>query len=430
MTKKRCSRVKKIQSLPSDMISNLPENLIETILTHLPTRDAVRTSILSRKWRYRWTNLPKLVFDNTLLCQEPRGNQLSPTKEILFTIYKIILLHNRPILEFSLTISELEPCSEVDLLVLFLSRNGVEKLTLYFWKDEYKLPLSLFSCLRLTHLDLAYCLFKPPPTFNGFSCLTSLEFDEVSFDAKTFGSFISSCPLLERLYMQGCTSFCFEVIAPKLNYLYFQGSLDSFYFKNVPLLAIVSIYPLAEVKLFNEGETSGLRKFFGSLPVLENLEMDYNFVKSLVAGGSVPEKLPTTLVRLRNLELLDICFGTLDEVLFVLCLIRSSPNLERFVIQMFPSTVDLGVEDVISEDFSDLILDKLRKVAIKAVSGTLVELKFIKLVLAKSPILETLVVEPTLKDATDRLKILEKLVRFQRASPKAELICENQPPSV
>ena len=97
---------------------------------------------------------------------------------------------------------------------------------------------------------------------------------------------------------------------------------------------------------------------------------------------------------------------------------------------MFPSTADLGVEDVISEDFSDLILDKLRKVAIKVVSGTLVELKFIKLVLAKSPILETLVVEPTLKDATDGLKILEKLVRFQRASPKAELICENQPPSI
>lgn len=188
------------------MINDLPGNLIKTILTYLRIRHAVRTSILSWKWRYRWTSLPKLVFDNTLLCQEPRGNHLSPTKEILFTIYEVLLPHNRPIIEFSLTISELEPCSEVDLLVLFLLRNSVEKLTLYFWKDEYKLPSSLFPCLQLTHLDLAYCLFKPPPTFNGFSGLTSLEFDEVSFDAKTFESFVSSSPLLERLTLDGWTS--------------------------------------------------------------------------------------------------------------------------------------------------------------------------------------------------------------------------------
>lgn len=58
------------------------------------------------------------------------------------------------------------------------------------------------------------------------------------------------------------------------------------------------------------------------------------------------------------------------------------------------SIADLGVEHIFSQDGSDLILNQLRKVTIKAVSGTLAEMEYIKLILAKSPILERLVVAP------------------------------------
>ncbi|KAL0314754.1 UNVERIFIED_CONTAM: F-box/FBD/LRR-repeat protein [Sesamum angustifolium] len=47
-----------------DRISNLPGHIIDKILSHLSLRDAVRTSILSTKWRYKWVTLPYLVFDN------------------------------------------------------------------------------------------------------------------------------------------------------------------------------------------------------------------------------------------------------------------------------------------------------------------------------------------------------------------------------
>ncbi|XVF43344.1 hypothetical protein PTKIN_Ptkin02bG0033000 [Pterospermum kingtungense] len=47
----------------SDIISNLPDNITEQILARLSIRDAVRTSVLSRNWRYRWTTIPHLVFD-------------------------------------------------------------------------------------------------------------------------------------------------------------------------------------------------------------------------------------------------------------------------------------------------------------------------------------------------------------------------------
>lgn len=42
---------------------HLPQSIIETILAKVPTRDAVRTSILSKKWRYQWATMTQLVLD-------------------------------------------------------------------------------------------------------------------------------------------------------------------------------------------------------------------------------------------------------------------------------------------------------------------------------------------------------------------------------
>ncbi|WMV15854.1 hypothetical protein MTR67_009239 [Solanum verrucosum] len=50
----------------SDIISNLPNDVIDVILMCLPLRDAGRTSILSRKWRYEWAKVPKLTLDQIL----------------------------------------------------------------------------------------------------------------------------------------------------------------------------------------------------------------------------------------------------------------------------------------------------------------------------------------------------------------------------
>lgn len=40
--------------LELDRISNLPNDVTEKILSRLPLREAVRTIVLSSKWRYKW----------------------------------------------------------------------------------------------------------------------------------------------------------------------------------------------------------------------------------------------------------------------------------------------------------------------------------------------------------------------------------------
>ncbi|GMP58376.1 hypothetical protein CsSME_00022065 [Camellia sinensis var. sinensis] len=404
--------------LMSDIITHLPDDVKETILTCLPLQDAARTSILSRKWRYMWMRLPQLVFDD-MFCRE--SIRIEKNK-LMMTIYQVLLLHCGPILKFTLSLSGLESCSEIDQLVLFVSDNIIQEFTLHIRKGaRYKLPSSLFSCLQLKHLNLCYCMFKPPPEFEGFSSLLRLELCDVVITTDIFSSSISNCPLLEELTLEGCSSLdCLEIDARNLMFLRCKSHVRSVCFKNAPLLAKVSILLAVQMneKALKEGETSNMVMFFDSLPVIQFLEINYYYVRYMAAGG-ISKRLPITLSHLTILVLYGICLGEPDEVSIVLCLIRSSPNLAKFKIEVYN---DDPVELLEAQDWSDVSSNQLREVEMKNMSGTRCELEFIKLLLAKSPMLETVLIEPNLdKDVDKGLRILKELTRFRRLSPQAEI---------
>lgn len=46
----------------SNGLSNLPDELIEKIITMLEMKDAIKTSILFKRWEYLWTSIPRLYF--------------------------------------------------------------------------------------------------------------------------------------------------------------------------------------------------------------------------------------------------------------------------------------------------------------------------------------------------------------------------------
>ncbi|XP_044971860.1 FBD-associated F-box protein At5g22730-like isoform X3 [Hordeum vulgare subsp. vulgare] len=45
-----------------DCFEDLPEHVLELLLSFLPSRDAVRTSVLARRWRALWKSVPALRF--------------------------------------------------------------------------------------------------------------------------------------------------------------------------------------------------------------------------------------------------------------------------------------------------------------------------------------------------------------------------------
>ncbi|KAH0748150.1 hypothetical protein KY290_027382 [Solanum tuberosum] len=173
------------QSCP-DVLSKVPNDVIDEILMHLPFRDAVCTSILSKEWRKHWCRLPQLTFDSDfwklkkdiqcLTCDKRATKDL--TSNFTTTIHNIIARHSGPVTKCTLCIQYWKIYPPIDNLLYFLSRNRIQHLVLRLPR-QLKLPPSFFTCLNLRHMFLQNCLLLPPPDFKGFDRLISLELHEV-----------------------------------------------------------------------------------------------------------------------------------------------------------------------------------------------------------------------------------------------------------
>ncbi|KDP31448.1 hypothetical protein JCGZ_11824 [Jatropha curcas] len=339
------------------------------------------------------------------------------------TIYEVALLHRGPIHSFWLAIPGLKSCPEIDRLILFLSRKGIQDFMLSLSSAEYhKLPSYIYSCLHLRRLVLGSCIFKPPSGFKGFRILVDLRFKQVQFTLE-FKSFISNCPLLERLVLVLCTGIsCLEINAPNLEFLHYHGIFISMHFENVPRLATVMLYenPNGYPRFVS------VTNFLTSLPAMEELMVNSNFLKD------ESKRLPSPLNHLKVLKVAELCFAVAKEVSSVLALLRSSPNMRKLTIQGFPcNEANLnsyqGIELLEAEKQSKFCLNQLQKVVLLNFYGSRSELEFVKFLLAKLCTLKEMYIQfPTVLSAQNQMKTSEEVVRFPRASAKAEIIFEDR----
>ncbi|KAJ9163437.1 hypothetical protein P3X46_023105 [Hevea brasiliensis] len=143
-----------------DLFSDLPQFIIESILTRLRIRDAVRTSILSTEWSYRWASLTHLVFDDK--CVALYNDKGLLEINLIKFITGVLFLHQGPINKFQLSASYLQCCPDIDQWILFLSRCEIKELVLELGEGEwFRVPSCLFNCKMLTRLELARCEFDP-----------------------------------------------------------------------------------------------------------------------------------------------------------------------------------------------------------------------------------------------------------------------------
>ncbi|KAF8407763.1 hypothetical protein HHK36_006899 [Tetracentron sinense] len=429
-----------------DIISNLPEHVMVMILVHLPIKDAVRTCVLSRKWRYIWPTIPELVFDENNSNPCSNIDKTPRNCEFVNFIDRVLLVHKGPIHKFYLN-TYLQNYSVVSSWMLFLSRNGVKDLTLSFLgesdESQYEVPSSLFSCETLCYLNLSCFILEPPPMFNGFGNLKSLRLESVTLTDEALERMIFTCTVLERLVLYeliGC--FRFKIRGPCLQYFYLIGEFNNICFDDAPRLssAVMGSYYCAVDEHVGQGETSNLNKALGCLTGLEKLGMYHHFLQ-ILARGSIPERLPVTLDYLKSITL-EMNFNDLDETSVVLCLLRSSPNLQELWLQV--SGLDFTTVSV--EEFweaqhcLDCSMNQLRVVKVSGISGARPQLEVIKFLLANSPVLEILSVTPwpNIKEKLANSPVLEmliiaprpkvkekrmlqELVRFPCASSKAEI---------
>ncbi|XP_071739412.1 F-box/FBD/LRR-repeat protein At1g13570-like [Rutidosis leptorrhynchoides] len=327
--------------------------------------------------------MPKLVFDHHLV----EGGHLVKSR-LVNAIFHVLLIHRGPTtLKFELDVTKLGMITEFDQIIFSLSRSSNMKCLIIDTSDTfYKLPTSFFLIQGLESLELTGCDFEPRVTFNGFSKLRKMHFENVLVSAEELQHFISSCPLLEELVL----------IARE------EGYVDEKFMNFVT--------------------------FHRCAPLVHTLAISEYYMKYLAADG-MPNKLSTSL-HLKYVYL-DVCLREQDVISSALCIIRSSPNLEKLYLQMYDNEKmpikESSIKFVDLKDDLSLTLDHLKHFEILRFSNNVFEIEFVKLIIAKSPVLKIARIE--LKDnvsVDEELKIFREMVYlpFPRASPSAKLLIQ------
>lgn len=150
-----------------DKISGLPDDLLVKILSFLPTKIAVSTSILSKQWQFLWMLLPKLEYSTRYYSE-------SECKKLRCFLDRNLPLHRAPVLE-SFRLKFLYPGfkpEDIRLWVLAVVSRCVRELKISYLSNKTDiLPSSLYTCKSLVTLKLKGPIIVDVPLMACLPCL-------------------------------------------------------------------------------------------------------------------------------------------------------------------------------------------------------------------------------------------------------------------
>ncbi|KAK6140658.1 hypothetical protein DH2020_025592 [Rehmannia glutinosa] len=189
-----------------DRISELPQGILHHILSFLSQKQAVQTCVLSKSWRYVWSTRPKIDFYEHCFY----GNR----ETFMFALDKTLQgYHDQKlyIQEFRVWMSIVDPKS-ISLLEKWIPKIVIDmrvktfKLYLHSNKREYfDLPSVVFKAESLQKLYMHRCKLSQNPLDKVlFKHLQTLSLTLVYIVDETFEKIMSSCPLIENLFLESC----------------------------------------------------------------------------------------------------------------------------------------------------------------------------------------------------------------------------------
>ncbi|CAH8376385.1 unnamed protein product [Eruca vesicaria subsp. sativa] len=189
-----------------DLISLLPDEILQTILSSLETFIAVRTSILSKRWRHVWSGTPSLYLN--LYTHGPEGDSINNFIE-RYTVRKMM--------SFELWAHLRDKRPYVDRWIEFAMSRNVENMTLFVFNDgdqKYQIPDFFYinNSIRKISVNGLYSGLTIP-SYVSWTSLKMLALRNFSLYDECIDKIISGCPVLESLSL----SFCLELMVLDLS---------------------------------------------------------------------------------------------------------------------------------------------------------------------------------------------------------------------
>ncbi|XP_044360906.1 putative F-box/LRR-repeat protein At3g28410 [Triticum aestivum] len=368
----------------ADLISNLPDDVLGTIISLLHTRDGCRTQALSRRWRPIWRAAPLNLEGGGSRLREQTvsgilSGHLGPVRRI--SIFMIKSLPRRYDLWTGHPIVDDTGDARVDSWLGSRDLAHLEELRLSYEYNTHNstLPPSVFSSAPALRVASFGRCRLPPNLAVDFPLLQQLTLWMVTLTQEALNAVLSGCPALESLGMTEIRGVvCLRIRSRTLRSIGFRHSSyvpsQELVIEDAPCLERARLQPFG-----TDNSVVTFRVIHA--PKLEMFSQLMNTVR-----------LTTTMHTVKILELEGVG-DDLDPVLD-LSFLKFFPCLERLYIYLnseiwFSHPLSKNVRTYVSlDDPIECLEHRLKKVALKIYNGKGPIVDFARFLILNAKVLE------------------------------------------
>ncbi|EOA15249.1 hypothetical protein CARUB_v10028648mg [Capsella rubella] len=435
------------QICDNGLISQLPNHLICHILSFLSTKDAIRASVLSTRWRSLWQLVLGLDLDSLDLGLAFASSQFSTIDDFVVFVDKFFYHHRESCIHklrlHIRTVGYVDYSSYLTKWIDAATTRRIQHLDLHcdrLFKVAVKIPLSLYTSETLVHLRLVRVILVSTKVVS-LPCLKTLHLEFVKYtDETTLEKLISCSPVLEDLSIVKYTEDNARAIQVRSKTLK-RVDINQWYDReyglviDAPLLQFLRIiaYSTKNIKIINTGlpakvdidanvlsildpndltSRSMMRDFFTSISRVRCLVTSYATTKDIFHYMQLEP-----LHQFCNLTGLSVicCISSLE---MLLNLLKRCPKLESLSLKLvdYKETKKAGV---ITSTVPSCLVSSLKFVKLEGVLfGCGTELNVARYFLENSTLLEKLTLRNDYKE-----KNVEHVRQTLHAIPRCSCTC-------
>ncbi|CAA7032710.1 unnamed protein product [Microthlaspi erraticum] len=409
-------------SQEKDVISQLPDHLITDILYHLPTKEAVTTSVLSTRWTNLWKLVPGLDLDS------PRSSDFKAMQS--FADRFLDIQRESLIRKFKLKIHCPDYGNDATCVPLWieaaLTGHRIQHLDVHYGYYLRLIPLSVFTSGRLVHLRLYGAkLFNAELV--SLHCLKIIHLKYVTApNEATFEKLISSSPVLEDLTIIMCSNKA-KVLQVRSKTVRFNPSFKMIIYSGFSAKVDVDVEFSCSFNLYDSSDKRAVRDFLTVISSVRDLSLSMYILEVMYRHSEV-KQLPQ--------------FGLLSRLCVSLCasdfvwlptFLKNCPKLKFLSLVVWYGSCKKMPIDESFPPVLECLLSSLEFLDIKArVLGDSTEMKLVKYLLENSLILKKLTVRLDSHSRNDDISeeishsrnddISEEILRLPRRSITCQVL--------